>query len=312
MTGIACRRRLSSRLFVGPMNAIFNRWLPCLTLAAWSAILLVFHFSGRLQPLLIPMFRHYVLAAGIILGVMALAFLFFQADTACCSSAECGHSISRFATGKILTFLVLLLPVTAAALFSPTGFSMTAIENRGVITDAAVFGGTSRINLQPPALPLPTKDGAAPPSNASTPTAPGTTQAQPTPEPAVTDYLTRTPEGYIVAEVLDLLYAAQDNVLRHDFEGKTVQLIGQFLPDKTSANAGKRFKAVRMFMTCCAADARPVATLVEPDALPDVPEMTWVKVTAISTFPVENGRRISLLKASKVEKTEPPEESMLY
>lgn len=292
------------------MNAIFNRWLPCLTLAAWSAILLVFHLSGRLQPLLIPMFRHYVLAAGIILGVMALAFLLFEADTACCSSAECGHSISRFATGKILTFLVLLLPITAAALFSPVGFSITAIENRGVITDAAVFGGAPRINLQPPALPLPTKDGGAPPPSASTASGPGTTPLQP--EPAPTDYLTRTPEGYIVAEVLDLLYAAQDNVLRNDFEGKTVQLVGQFLPDKTSANSGKRFKAVRMFMTCCAADARPVATLVEPGVMPDVPEMTWVKVTAISTFPIENGRRISVLRATKVEKTEPPEESMLF
>ena len=122
----------------------------------------------------------------------------------------------------------------------------------------------------------------------------------------------RTPEGHIVAEVLDLLYAAQDNVLRNDFEGKTVQLIGQFLPDKTSGANGKRFKAVRMFMTCCAADARPIATLVEPETMPDVPEMSWVKVTAVSTFPVENGRRISVLRASKVEKTEPPEEAMLF
>lgn len=131
-------------------------------------------------------------------------------------------------------------------------------------------------------------------------------------EESASDYLTRTPEGLIVAEVLDLLYAAQDTVLRGDFEGKSVQLIGQFLPDKTSTNSGKRFKAVRMFMTCCAADARPVATLVEPEQMPDIPEMTWVKITATSTFPIENGRRISVLKATKVEKTEPPDESMLF
>ena len=99
---------------------------------------------------------------------------------------------------------------------------------------------------------------------------------------------------------------------RKDFEGKTVQLIGQFMPDKTSTGSGTRFKTVRMFMTCCAADARPVATLVEAEKLPDFPEMTWVKVTATSEFPVENGRRISVLKAVKVEKTDPPEESMLY
>jgi len=32
------------------------------------------------------------------------------------------------------------------------------------------------------------------------------------------DYLQRTPDGTIIAEVLDLLYAAQDNALRKDFE----------------------------------------------------------------------------------------------
>ena len=45
-----------------------------------------------------------------------------------------------------------------------------------------------------------------------------------------------------------------------------------------------------MFMTCCAADARPVATLFEIDQKPELPEMTWVKVTGTATFPIENGR----------------------
>ena len=67
-----------------------------------------------------------------------------------------------------------------------------------------------------------------------------------------------------------------------------------------------------MFMNCCAADARPVATLVESATLPNLPEMTWIKVTGIATFPIENGRRISVLKAERVEKTDPPDETMLF
>jgi uncharacterized repeat protein (TIGR03943 family) len=290
------------------MNALFNRWFPCLTLAAWSAILLTFHFTGRVNDFLVPMFRHYEFTAGIVLGLMSLAFLFFKADASCCSSAECGHSFSRMATGKILTFLVLLLPITAAAFFTPQSFSRSTMENRGVITDAATLGSAPRIVTTPVSMPLPTKDNSpapAPDTAASTPAAPAA-------DPAPVDYLQRTPEGYIVAEVLDLLYAAQDNTLRKDFEDKTVVLTGQFMPDKTSGDATKRFKAVRMFMTCCAADARPVATLVEADKAPDLPEMTWVKITAKAQFPVENGRRISVLKAEKVEKTAPPEETMLY
>jgi uncharacterized membrane protein YcgQ (UPF0703/DUF1980 family) len=89
-------------------------------------------------------------------------------------------------------------------------------------------------------------------------------------------------------------------------------LIGQMMPDTSNNAKGKRFKAVRMFMTCCAADARPIATLVECETLPKIPEMTWVKITGKATFPIENGKRIAVLKAEKVEKTEPPDESMLF
>ena len=51
---------------------------------------------------------------------------------------------------------------------------------------------------------------------------------------------------------------------------------------------------------------------VEADTLPAFEEMTWVKITGTPSFPIEKGRRISVLKAVKVEKTKPPEEAMLY
>jgi len=169
-------------------------------------------------------------------------------------------------------------------------------------------------------MPLPTKDPNNGAVGQSTPPAPtASTPTQPAPQaqassqpPAPQDYLQRTPDGRIVAEVLDLLYAAQDNALRKDFEGKPVELVGQLMPDATNNASGKRFKAVRMFMTCCAADARPVAVLAESDAKTTLPEMTWIKITGTATFPVENGRRIAVLKADKVEKVNPPEETMLY
>jgi uncharacterized repeat protein (TIGR03943 family) len=306
------------------MNSLFNRWLPCVTLAAWSAVLLTFYASGRVKVFVAPSFRPYVLIAGIVLAVLAFVFLLFRADASCCSSAECGHSLSRMASGRILTFLVLLVPVTVAAFVSPDSFGRTAIENRGITMDAASLGLKDRKPAPPPDFSLPKKDQNAPAAPAaetkniasSQPPAtatPAATSAQPpASEPAPADYLQRTPDGRIMAEVLDLLYAAQDNVLRKDFENKPIQLVAQYMPDKTSANQTNRFKAVRMFMYCCAADARPVATLVEVDKLPEVPEMTWVMITGTAAFPLENGRRVSVVKAEKIEKTEPPEEAMLY
>ena len=50
----------------------------------------------------------------------------------------------------------------------------------------------------------------------------------------------------------------------------------------------------------------------EAGAMPDLPETTWVKITGKPSFPIEKGRRISILKAAKIEKTKPPEETMLY
>lgn len=312
---------------------LFSRWLPCATLAAWSAILLYFAkapsgagwkafaaythlLSGRVDYFLTPTFRPWVLVAGLVLLAMALAFVFFPADAECCSTAECGHALSRYSAGKWLTFLVLIAPVSAAAVFSPDSFSKTTMLNRGIDTTGASLGVPPKSRaVAPPDLPLPTKDG--------TPAAPATPAIAGSPAPAgadtgiasaqpITDYLKRTPEGYIEAEVLDMLYASQDATLRRDFEGKMVVLIAQLMPDSSKEPTGVRFKAVRMFMTCCAADARPVATLVEAKKLPDLPEMTWVKIIGKASFPIENGRRTSVLQAESVTKTDPPVESMLY
>lgn len=116
----------------------------------------------------------------------------------------------------------------------------------------------------------------------------------------------------MIVQVVDLLYAAQDATLRPDFNGQTIEMIGQLMPDATDNPNGNRFKLVRMFIVCCAADARPVAVLVESPTKPAGAEMSWVKVVGTAEFPTEGGRTIAVVKATKVEPTNPPEETMLY
>ncbi len=285
------------------MTQLFSRWLPCATLAAWSAIILIFTFDGRVKTALAGEFRTYALIAAVLLAIGALVFLLTKADASCCSDSACAHGLSRFGAGKLLTFLVLAVPMLLAFKADPEALKKVLAENRKELSgDSALVTASFEKRKQdaqlPPPLPVATDPAA--------PAIPGKIA-----EKNPTDWLVRTPEGNIVTEVLDLLYAAQDNVLRQDFEGKRIELIGQFMPDTTSNPDGKRFKAVRMFMTCCAADARPVATLVEMDTLPNVPEMTWVKIIGVPTFPIEKGRRISVLKAEKVEKTAPPTDAVL-
>jgi uncharacterized repeat protein (TIGR03943 family) len=326
------------------MTSLFTRWIPSLTLGIWSAVLLATYFTGRVASLLHPSFRPGVLWAGFGLAALSLLFASRPTPAECCADETCTHPLSRTQTGRWTTFLVMVLPVTVAAWMSPEQFSRQAFQQRAEVTDAAALGQRpAKTRLPPPAEParseptLPatssppeTQTAVAsvtpvpPPPAGSAPTnaaQPATIPATGTPAPgneAIPDYLQKTAEGYIVAEVLDLLYAVQDSQLRKDFEGRTVQLIAQMMPgtEKGAApadpSAPTRFKAVRMFMTCCAADARPVSTLVESKTLPELPEMTWVKIVGKATFPLENGKRVGVLQATSVEQTKPPEESMLF
>jgi uncharacterized membrane protein YcgQ (UPF0703/DUF1980 family) len=236
--------------------------------------------------------------------------------------------------------------VTVAAWLSPEHFSKQAFEQRGVVTDASGLGERKPLKPAPlppaapskkteaqtdgsPATPTATSPGVAkeqtsalaktempPPATApsaatATASTVATKEAEPGTEP-LPEYLQKTAEGYVIVEVLDMLYAVQDSQLRKDFEGRTVQLIAQMMPSKGTGGPENRFKAVRMFMTCCAADARPVATLVETNALPELPEMTWVRIVGKATFPIENGKRTAIIQATSVTQTKPPEESMLF
>jgi uncharacterized repeat protein (TIGR03943 family) len=150
---------------------------------------------------------------------------------------------------------------------------------------------------------LPTKDGSQPAAQ--------TAAAAPATD-AVDQYLPKSKDGNVEVQVIDLLYAAQDSSMRADFDGKTVETIGQLMPDDAHNAGGNRFKLMRMFMWCCAADAKPIAALVESPQVPTAGDMAWVKVVGKVTFPIEGGRTIPVLKATSVQAVDPPEETMLY
>ncbi len=275
------------------------------------------------------------MVAGFVLAVLALFVGSRETPPECCSDASCTHPLSRSRAGRWITFLILILPVSIAAWLSPEQFSKQAFEQRGIATDATGLGPR---RVQPAGVPAAAStspgaekteavvpQGPAPTSNAvvGEPAAADTATPAPTPAPAAAkaepgaaeplpDYLQRTPEGHVIVEVLDLLYAVQDSQLRKDFEGRTVQLVAQIMPSKSATGPDNRFKAVRMFMTCCAADSRPVATMVEASPLPDFPEMTWVSIVGKATFPVENGKRTAVIISTSVQQTKPPEETMLF
>ncbi len=293
-----------------------SRGLSALALLAWGGLMLYFFYSGRLNAYVIPFYRPLVATSGfVMLGIAATVVYSLRygarwqmaggliADDAADELASPG----RVRTMQFLAFGMLVVPIWAATGVTNDGFSATAVRNRIIVSDASGLPGAVR-----PSAALAASAAAAP---AYEPPLPGAT---PVPADAgsnsavdASQYMKTTPDGHVIAEVTDLLFSAEDDTMRPAFDGRTVEVIGQYLPVKDSANG--RFQMVRMFMVCCAADARPVAVVAEKaPGDPKVAEMGWARVTGKITFPVEDGRRVPIIKTEKLTPCDPPAEAMLY
>lgn len=294
------------------MTTLAHRWLPSLALLAWAGVLLIFAWTGRINSLLVPAFRPWVVVAGLILAVMALITILaakhlpaHEHDHDHSGDGDCGHTIIGSLFGKLLTFTILIVPILAAATFAPESFSARTVRNRGLISDAASFGTAPATSLPAAALfqepPLPSKTGSPAPA------------AEPETGPdSVIAYMEKTPEGYPIAEVIDFIFAADEPDLRQGLEGQTIAVVGQLMEETESNTTGQRFQIMRMFMNCCAADARPVGVTVQAGQLPEIPEMSWIRVIAKTTFPIEGGKPKPVLEAIEIKKIDPPQETMLF
>jgi uncharacterized repeat protein (TIGR03943 family) len=281
-----------------------KRLLTLITLLLWGGTMLYFWWSGRIASYLHPQFHPYVLAAAA--GLLLLAVLWWWASRetdAGCGDCGCHHDHdeeqprSRLSGGALFAFLVLLLPLSAAAFISPSQFGEAMVMNRGIVTDISQ-------------LPSAEKPGAgwedAPAWDESIEDVDMTWDEN---REEGVEYFTRRPDGSIQIETLDLLFAAQEPGLREEFENQRVSIVGQYVPPRGGAEGG--FDLVRMFVVCCAADARPLGIKVTGGAVA-VPRMGWVRITGVARFEDNGGWPEPVLQLEKIEEVEAPRESFLY
>ena len=275
------------------MNATASRFCASGVLMVWGVVLLYFQLSGRIASYLHPAFHPYVAVSGGILVFLSVALLLtFPKDHDCDHCCEDHEHTSGSFGGGIASVLILVVPLLAATKISQSGFGANAVKNRGVVSDIADLPGYTPA-FEPA---LPNHDGSIGEATMMDPSL----------------YLKKNDSGQILAELIDLFYAAGDPDLRGDFENQEVELVGQFLPANNANPDGDRFRLVRMFVMCCAADARPVAISVKQNDAVKFPDMTWVKVRGKATFPLEGGRQNPLVIADSITETEPPRESFVY
>jgi len=267
-----------------------SRTLPhlrdALLLFLWGGFVLWTARSGQLSTYLHPVLQPYAWAAGgllLLLGLFAVREAFLR-DGECHDCCHGDHNHGT-ATPAALLFktVVLLFPLAVILSGQADRFTITTVQNRGVVNDLSKLPSAqaSREQARSSAEAVPVQDQAK--QSAAMP-----------------------------LQVIDMLYAIQMPSYREEFEGKECELIGQYVPMTTGNPTGDRFQAIRMFMTCCAADAKPVGVTVKYPKKLEAAEMAWFRIIGKPTFPMEGGRRTVVFEATSVEPCPAPSEPFVY
>jgi uncharacterized repeat protein (TIGR03943 family) len=311
------------------MRAKVCNLLNGVTLIGLGVVLLDFFFTGRLDQYLHPQFRPWTLVGGIIFCLAGIIYAAAKTTAQCCVDGECVHQNANSLTRSVIAFGVLFVPLAAGVALSKDSYDQHAVLNRGFVEDMTKLPGRTAASssktksdpvIPPQALgsdadetasePLPQNTPGGQPNQDVIPNG-GADQANPavpSPDESSAQYLPKGADGNVALEVTDLLYGESEDSLRKMFSDKTIEVVGQYLPGSDP----KQFNLVRMFIVCCAADARPLAVPVKVSVPTGAPEMGWVKVIGKATY-TKNGDRVHVLfKADTVESTDPPAEAMLY
>jgi uncharacterized repeat protein (TIGR03943 family) len=274
-----------------------------LILMLWGGVMIYFFTSGRIVSYLTSdgFFRIQCLIAGLILVVVALFNWLNRAETHddChdCHEEDESLTASSSWSGFIFSAALLCVPIGASALYTPDRFSDEfSLKKLDAVT------ALKKNNPQAAALPA---AASTPPLNKK---ATGTF----TVEDLVKETGGRSPDGHIKLQLIEIyMMPAQKPDVREVVSSQTVETIGQLIKDKNNQNKPKLF---RMMVTCCAADARPIAVPVEfpPDTTPAWKELGWYKLSGKITYREENGAPVAIFEATSVSPEKAPRAQFLF
>ena len=119
--------------------------------------------------------------------------------------------------------------------------------------------------------------------------------------------------GQFLLDVPQIFYTAGDEELMTVMEGIPVETIAQVMEETLHNPNGHRLKLFRLFVECCAADARPLSIPIDFGAPPPAyEELGWVKVIGNLHYLEEDGDIVPILKVETMEPTAEPMDMMMY
>jgi uncharacterized repeat protein (TIGR03943 family) len=272
------------------------------TLIGLGSVFLSFYWSGRIEQYLNPLFRPLVLVGGLLTVTIGITRLLIFVSEHHCSAGDCDHRHVNGILRSLVSFGLICVSVLAGSMFSKDAFDQQIFASREPIEDDSGASGLSSSNAGLPGNALyrvPAKDGFAhghDPQLSSAGSADGVSSS-----PASAD-------GKIALEVTDLLRAETIEPLRSAIAGKNIAVIGQFVPGSNE----KDFKLTRMFIWCCAADARPIHVTVKARAPVNIPNLQWVKVIGVPQYSSSGDHAHLVVQAESIVPINPPKDTMLY
>jgi uncharacterized repeat protein (TIGR03943 family) len=122
----------------------------------------------------------------------------------------------------------------------------------------------------------------------------------------------KSPEGNFLIPIPSLFYSAADEELADILLGQPVETTGQVAPEIAENDPdGTRLRFYRLFVSCCLADARPIGFSAEFGKRPPLlAEDSWVKIVGTMTYPEKDGRRVPILQVDNFEVIPKPQDVM--
>jgi uncharacterized repeat protein (TIGR03943 family) len=270
------------------MNAPLRRILFSTAVLSWSAALLYFHASGRINKYLAPDFRIIALLGGLGLAVLGC----FNILTAS-RLADCGHDHGDDGDphdhegqdgNPWISMWLMVVPLVLAVCWTKDAYSADTLSRKGLY-DAPSDVSSLFLSANIP--------------------------------PLTREYIEknhdRSEDGYYDFNLMELFFATGDREMQSVIDGMKVETEGRWVEEKANNPKGTRKRLYRLFMTCCIADSRAVPVILEfGKEPPNFPDNDWVRVSGTMRFPLEEGTLQAVIMVDHVIAANPPvEESFL-
>ena len=235
---------------------------PAVVMSAWGTVMLHTLVAGHINRLLNPMFRNYVGVAAVVLLVLSVLHLLLYRP-----NPENTPGPWR----QLGRWLVLLVPVIAASILSPSALSTTTLTNRASTAGVA---------------PMPSWNEAS--------------------QKSAQEALAADPNQPVPVEVTDLITLSHSPDQIKAFEGRKVRTVGLFV-----AQPGSTPKLVRWIMWCCAADAIPASVELGGNVFGNWKDTQYLEVVGTAHFPSTLGHVVPRIDVDTITPTQEPDEPYL-